>query len=169
MKLIYQAIKHLLNTVTDLREIAWFADQYAQTGDDAMSIEAAAYIEFEPITWMQTGKFGQEAIIGFLVHVVSEEIGQDTDKRIESHLSLVDDVYKAIQGRGVKASDILIPPPQSDYVIINTIVRKSTTLNHDLANLAATIMRFEAKVQDLSAMPATQTVLATPVLSTSYQ
>jgi hypothetical protein len=167
MILIYQAIKKLLQTVTDLEEVEWFTGQYDQNGEDSTAVACAAYIEFSPINWIQLGGGVQSANFDTTIHVVSEDLGRG-DSRIEQHLELVKEVYLALQQKSVKLSDLLLSPPAIDAIIINSMVRKSTTTNHTLTNLQSTTMTFNTYGFDVSAVPDLQSLLATLSLTTQY-
>jgi hypothetical protein len=167
MILIYQSIKELLAVVTDLEEVEWFTGQFDQDGDDATAVSTGAYIQFSPVQWQQMGGGVQSSVFDTTIHVVSEDLGRG-DTRIEQHLALVIKVYIALQQKSVRLSDLLANPPVIDAVIINSMVRKSTTTNHTLSNLQVTAMSFETYGFDISAVPTLQDLLAGLLLNTQY-
>jgi hypothetical protein len=176
MKEIYILLKERLATIQELKEVQWYLGQYDQNGEQALVVDTAAYIEFEPIEWMQMGQQIQQATVGFNVHFVQECVYGDDTRVVDTtlnHLELANQIFRTLQGWSGRLSDIpslgIFPNSPTDKQIINTIVRTGSTSQHDLENLIVTVQRFQATCIDLNAVPQYQSILATLKITTEYE
>lgn len=157
MRYIYELLKQRLIQITALKDVSWYTGQYAQNGGQSLFVDAAAYIEFMPISWQTKGKNVQEAVLEFDIHTMSEAITEDDERVLNidiAHLDLVQQVYAKLQNYQASLSDLpafaaMANPPQ----VINSIVRVGTTPDHNFTNLLVTVQKFQCTVQDLTVIP----------------
>jgi hypothetical protein len=169
LDLVYLALKkRLTEKVPALDGIDWHLNQYAQVGDDSITITPGLYIKFLPIDWKTMPDNIQRGVLVFETHLVSDTAYGDerdmTDKDYIDHLGTESKVFQALMNFRFLLS--YVPGYESffttanDRVLLESIVRVSSVPHGELDNIAKTNQRFQAVMYDYSAQPQWQTVVA---------
>jgi hypothetical protein len=156
---IYKIIKQKLRQDVGL-EAAWYTGQYEQTGEQVLFEQAACFVEFSPISFIQRGMDAQQATLEFTVHVVHESLGGDDARILDiEHLEKVDACFIALQGFSATVQDVPgYTGMFNDTVLINRIERTTLTMDHRMSNLLVTLIQFRTIIWDYKAMPIAATV-----------
>lgn len=156
LKAIYQVLKAHLANVPNVEDVDWYLGQYSQ--DDSGSILYATpslYIEFRPIDWKTLPNKVQRGVLSFIVHTVTDSVYDDDERFLDSqfdHLQLVDNVFAALEGKRFS---------NSGKTILETIVRRSVTPDHNLEGIIVTTQEFQSVVFNYEARPQKQVIQIT--------
>lgn len=164
LKTIYNHLKAHLAGVSSIEDVNYFLGQYdVETSDSVLYATPALYIEFDTIEWQQLAKNIQKAELRFAIHLVTESNFDDDERILDTtpdHLGLSNEVFKKLQGHRLK---------QGDQILMETIVRVSSTFDHVLMPVIVTKQEFTCIIFDYSAYPTTttttiDTITITPVI-----
>lgn len=165
MKEVYILLRERLKEITELKEVDWYTGQDAQTGEQAMLVDAAAYIEFQPIEWQSLLGGIQQAVVSFDVHFVQDRVLDGDGPIINAdilHLDIVRSIYTKLQGFSALLSDLpglsALAGTKQDAVVVNDIVRELLSNDHSLSNLMVTTQRFRCMIRDYAAAPIYQII-----------
>lgn len=170
----YLIIKALLGSITELKEIDWYLNQYNRTDKSAILFTTpAAYVQFEDMQTETIGGNIQTATGTVTIHIVTDNV-ISTGKRMEKsnpkdHAVLMDKVYNLLDGKGGMLSDIAGNEPlkgtENDYRIFNTLTREKITSPHDLRNKIISTHTFKAVFYDHSKVKTFQKIATSLVIT----
>jgi hypothetical protein len=166
LNLAYLAIAKALETVTDLKEVDWYADQF-NYDDEQLAIvnEPAAYIEFlDTKTRTMAGKYSPELVdVPFVVHLYSflgDTTGNTIRKGSLQHFNLFNAVSKALRGYAVPINVLLNDNTLSQEYAIQNVTRKGFRFYHMQMPWLYSTVRFDSIVLDYSTAKQSQTIQA---------
>lgn len=168
LDLVYLGLKkRLTEKVPALDGIDWHLNQYAQVGDDSITITPGLYIKFLPIDWKTMPDNIQRGVLVFETHLVSDTAYGDerdmTDKDYIDHLGTESRVFQALMNFRLLLSYVpgyaALANTPNDQVLLESIVRTNSVPHGELDNIAKTNQRFQGVMFDYSAQPQLQTVL----------
>lgn len=150
---LYEAIKVYLNTVTGLRNIDWYNEQYLNTEDEKAQPFPAVYVEIlDPVSWKQMTP-GQSGTVRVKLHVVVYDI---KDSPVPS-LTFTQKVFDALHANYMS---------DSGDQLTTELIRDESNMPKRYGNLKVMHIRFVTEVYDASPIPAT-TPVANPNLNLS--
>lgn len=162
----YTLIKQRLATITQLKEIAWYMQQYKGTSS-AMTVTPVTYVEVLPFETQSQSHKAVEALVSFRLHTVGTMLKTDDSRLADTvatdHLKLVDTVYEKIHGYQALLS--AIPSYEAnantkrDYYVINSVQRTNITPDHNWAGKLVTVQEFKTLVRWRGNLPATAPVV----------
>jgi hypothetical protein len=156
--IIYQIVKDLiqekLSSVTQLKTIDWYNQQYTNTQNEEAEQYPAVYIEIDDsIAWEDLPDGIQAGDINIRLHVVINSL-LDTP---EQCLITSQAVFRALQG--VALFDA------TDNQITTELCRRKTELVKRFDMLKVSIMKFECHCWDVTGMPEYDTAMVQPVIT----
>ncbi len=170
LDLVYLALKKRLTIkVPGLDGIDWHLNQYAQVGEDIITITPGLYVKFLPVEWKTLPDSIQRGVLQFETHLVSDTAYGDerdmTDKVYIDHLGTESKVFQALMNFRPLLSYVpgfeALFNTADDRVLLESIVRVNSVPHGELDNIAKTSQRFQSVMYDYSAQQQLQTVLAT--------
>lgn len=176
LDLIYKALAAKLASV-DVSLVDWYDEQYIQQGDQEFAVSSALLIEFTPLSY-STLRAGVQDVsqFGFSIHVVQESLHRGAGRVADTalaHFEKVRQVYELLHEQALKIGDI--PGMESDAQaateLLGSIVRTGLRPDHQLSNLVATVVNFQARHIDhsLQQRRAAGTTAVNASLVQSYQ
>jgi len=166
---IYMVLqKKLTDDIDELVLVDLDLNQYNQQGDDFVRATPSAYIKFHPINWETIPEQIQKAQLNFDIVLISSTMyGDDrdiTDKLHIDHLTIENKIYTTLMNRRWMLSDhpdyAALKDTELDMVLLETIVRKSTSTHSAIDRIMHTAQNFRANIFDYSAAPVWRKVLA---------
>jgi hypothetical protein len=137
----YQNLKSQLSSISGIKLIEWFNDQYAGTihAAPAIFVEFLGELRFETVS-KQTQQAAFTARIHLASKAISKQDGSIDDSLVSAHFGLCDEIYKLLQGH--RAMNV-------DKLMFNSLSRSAFEHHQYMKGWLVTTQDFEGMLYQL--------------------